>query len=152
MNEKITLVLPERVGERPRTDGPYPHSQVSDQGPVELGHEIVERVRALPGITIGETLISVEGATAFHVSKELAVGPPEAFAKGTEFGHLHPSYDTSFHVSARPETVKTVVNGGWGEPLPKAPNTLLLYAPRDADEVEIVWTIVLDTYHYATGR
>lgn len=153
MNQnQITATLPVRSSPVPRTDGPFPHCQVSDQGSPHLGAEILERVRMLDGVEIKDSFVSVPGAIAFHLQPEMARGPAAAFVKNEEFGHLHPVHDSSLHLMARPSTAVNYRGKGWAESHPEVDGLLLVYGPRTPQEREVVWEIVLDTYRYASGQ
>lgn len=147
--------LPRRRGPRPETtspspDHPFPHSQVSQSAPKDMQERLVDHVGALPGVTVGDSLISVPGARAFHLDPDAAKGPAEAFQRGTEFAHLHPAHDGSLHATLPPDLYQEVLDKGWGEPHPIS-GTMMLFGPRDEDEFQVV-TLLLDaSYSYATG-
>lgn len=69
---------------------------------------------------------------------------PLARQSDGEVAHIHP-VDGSMHMIFSPSDAKKIVENGWGErhPLagvrPRIPNTyLLIYAPRDLDELRVV--------------
>lgn len=118
---------------------------------------LFERARALPGVRVGPSGISVPEARAFILDEELAAGPPEAFIIGREFAHLHSPYDGSLHFMLPEATGRVVVAKGWGELHPVArrgwlpPTAMMVYGPRDEDELEVVWTILQASYAFARG-
>ena len=63
--------LPARRGTQPGVIGPSPHAQVSQNAPAELQEQLFTRMRALPGVRVGDTLVSVPGARALHLAPEL---------------------------------------------------------------------------------
>lgn len=134
-----------------------PHQQLDQNAPPDLQEELFERCRLLPGVIVGRSHVSVPGARAFHLDPDLAGGEPEAFMRGTEFAHLHPAYDGSLHLALPADTARTVIAAGWGEHHPLVeqgvmPATqLMVYGPRDADELEVVWAIVEQSYAFARG-
>jgi Family of unknown function (DUF5519) len=148
--------LPIRVGERPRTTPTNPHSQL-DQQPTELRwvEELAERVFALPGVVEERSRISVAGARALVLAAGEAAGPPEAFLIDREFAHLHPAPDHSLHAMLPTETVTEAVAAGWAEPHPIAirglipPTAVMLYAPRDAAELEVIEALVRASHAFA---
>ena len=77
---------------------------------------------------------------------------------GREFGHLHPGDDQSLHAMLPEELVQAAIAAGWAEPHPIAragglPRTaVMLYAPRDRAELEVVCGLVLASYRFAGGR
>jgi hypothetical protein len=77
---------------------------------------------------------------------------------GAEFAHLHPGADQSLHAMLPPELVEAAVEAGWAEPHPVArlglipPTAVMLYAPRDDAEREVVEALVRASHAYARGR
>ena len=148
---------PLRRGERPSTQRVMPHQQLDQNAPPALQEELFERCRLLPGVIVGRSHVSVPGARAFHLDPDLAGGEPDAFMRGTEFAHLHPGYDGSLHLALPYETAQAVIAAGWGEHHPLVeqgvmPATqLMVYGPRDAGELEVVWAIVEQSYAFARG-
>lgn len=150
----MSIDLPERAGPAPTTtqpssDDPFPHQQTDQNAPTELQEALFDRARRLPGITVGDSLISVPGARAFHLNAEVAEGPPEAFQRRTEFAHLHPAHDGSLHLTLPPAIYGAVLDAGWGVPHPVS-GTMMVFGPRDTDELEVVWEILQASYRYAT--
>ena len=148
--------LPVRVGERPRTTPTNPHTQL-DQQPADLGwvDELARRVFALPGVIEQPSRISVPGARALVLAPEEATGPPEAFLIDREFAHLHPAPDHSLHAMLPTETVTAAVATGWAEPHPVAlrglipPTAVMLYAPRDEAELDVIEGLVRASHAFA---
>jgi hypothetical protein len=113
--------LPHRTGAKPDTtrpspEKPGPHMQISQIAPLHLQEELFARGRSLAGVRVGESLVSVPGARAFHLDDSLARGPREAFQRGREFAHLHPAHDGSLHLTLRPEVYEEVLAKGWANP------------------------------------
>jgi Family of unknown function (DUF5519) len=148
--------LPKRAGERPRTTPTNPHTQL-DQQPADLHwvDELANRVFGLPGVVEEPSGISVPGARALVLAPGEPAGPPEAFLIGREFAHLHPSPDHSLHAMLPTETVTEAVESGWAEPHPVAlrglipPNAVMLYAPRDETELEVIEGLVRAAHAFA---
>jgi hypothetical protein len=148
--------LPVRVGDRPRTTPTNPHTQL-DQQPTDLGwsEELARRVFALPGVVEQPSRISVPGARALVLAPGEPVGPPEAFLIEREFAHLHPAPDHSLHAMLPTERVTEAVAAGWAEPHPVAlrgliPSTaVMLYAPRDEAELEVIESLVRTSHAFA---
>ena len=147
--------IPTRRGERPTTTSPTPahprpHQQVDQIAPDALQDELFARASRLPHVQVGKSLISLPDARAFHLESAAAQGPAQAFQRRTEFAHIHGAYDGSLHLTLPPDVYQQVLDTGWGEPHPLS-KTMMLFGPRDADELETVWQIVLASYHYARG-
>jgi hypothetical protein len=150
--------LPVRVGDRPRTTPTNPHTQL-DQQPTDprLVEELARRVFTLSGVTEQPSRISVPGARALVLAAGEAAGPPEAFLIDREFAHLHPAPDHSLHAMLPTETVTEAVAAGWAEPHPVAlrglipPTAVMLYAPRDEAELDVIERLVRASHAFARG-
>jgi hypothetical protein len=148
--------LPTRAGDRPRTTPTNPHTQL-DQQPTDLRwvEALAERVFALPGVLEQPSGISVPGARALVLARGEPAGPPEAFLINREFAHLHPAPDHSLHAMLPPDTVTEAVDAGWAELHPVAlrgliPRTaVMLYAPRDEAELEVIESLVRASHGFA---
>lgn len=96
------------------------------------------------------SLVSVPGARAFVLDEEAAAGPPDAFQAGLEFAHLHPPHDGSLHMRLPAQVAAEAYERGWGEPHPVS-GTPLIFGPRDAGELEVVWGLLRASYRFAAG-
>ena len=149
--------LPARTGPRPTTTPTNPHTQL-DQQPADssLTRRLAERLFALPGVQERESAISVPGARALWLDDSLTGGPPEAFLIGREFAHLHPGADHSLHAMLPPDLAEEAVLAGWAEQHPVArrglipANAVMLYAPRDDEELDVVTGLVEASYAFAS--
>jgi hypothetical protein len=96
----------------------------------------------------------VPGARALCLSADVEAGPQEAFITGREFAHLHALPDSSLHL-VLPEPLATeAIEAGWGELHPLAgttvpATTLLVYAPRDPGEIDVVLELVRRSSEFA---
>lgn len=136
-----------RAGARPRATTTNPHTQLDQNAPHELQEKVFALARALPGVVVGPSHVSVPGARAFHLPA--CAQPTDAgFMVEREFAHLHPRSDGSLHMALPPAIVQTVVDNGWAELHPLAgkyglpTNIVMVYGPRDDAEVEIVGALV----------
>ena len=150
--------LPERAGQRPSTTPTNPHTQL-DQNPEDLVvRELAQRLFALPDVEERPSAISVPGTRALWLRDEVSPGPPEAFLIRREFAHIHPMPDGSMHAALPPELAEEAIEKGWAEQHPVArmghisPDVVMIYAPRNAGEIEIVAGLVAESYRYAGGR
>jgi hypothetical protein len=150
--------LPSRAGEKPQTTSTNPHQQQSQNPTPEIYELLLSKAFELPHVERRPSAISVPGAQALWLSEELASARPEAFLIGREFAHVHPPYDGSMHMMLPPEAVDEVLAKGWGESHPMArrglipPTAVMIYAPRDAAEVEIVLQLIGASYRLARGE
>ncbi|MFD8500290.1 luciferase family protein [Amycolatopsis sp. NPDC059657] len=144
--------LPIRPGPEPRTRGPIPHGQLNQISPTTMQEELWQRMRSLPGVYLAPTHVPYPEARAIHLAPEFGTGPDDAFIKlSREFAHLHPQQDGSLHMTLPQRVKKEVTEAGWGIPHP-IQNTQLVYGPRDREEMETVWKILLESYAYARGK
>lgn len=150
------LILPDRKGARPKTGPAVPHQQLTQTAPVELQNLLWERMRALEHIATGYSYVSAPDSKALHMLPMYAKGPEQAFFAGTEFAHLHGSSDGSLHLVLSAKDTAEVLTKGWGERHPLAhrmakPGLVMIFGPRDNDELEIVWEIIQRSYAYASN-
>ncbi|UGT43619.1 DUF5519 family protein [Nocardia yamanashiensis] len=151
------LGLPRRSGDRPRTRPHNPHQQLSDIAPPDVQEALWDRMITLPGVRIGASQVSLPDTRALYLEPELAAGPADAFVAGTEFAHLHGHRDGSLHLCLPTDLAAEAIEKGWAEQHPMArlgylqPTLLLVYGPRDAEELAVVWRILRAAYDNARG-
>ena len=149
------MTIMARLGARPTTSPEIPHEQLDQTPPLTIQAELWRRMTALPDITVGPSKKSVPTTRALHLDPAVALGPREAFIDGTEFAHLHGNHDGSLHASLPLEIAENAVAQGWAEVHPlfhmgrRPRNLVMLYAPRDAEELEIIWQLVESSYAFA---
>lgn len=91
-------------------------------------------------------------------SEEVSAGPHEAFMIEREFAHIHPMPDGSLHAALPPEVAGEAIEKGSAEQHPVArmgyipQNVVMIYAPRDGEEVEVITGLVVESYRYAGGH
>lgn len=149
------LVLPRRRGPQPTTNTPgIPHTQL-DQHPEapEPGDELTRRIFSLAGIEERPSIISVPGARALWMTAGEAGQTPGAFLREREFAHVHP--DGSLHLTLPRPDAEAAIEAGWAEWHPYAltgqlpPTAVLVFAPRDTDEVGVVEQLVHRSWRFA---
>lgn len=156
--DEAVRILPVREGARPLTRTAMPHQQLTQNAPVGLQEALFLRAAALEGVGLEQSRVSVPGARAFVLDPALARGPAEAFMAGTEFAHLHPEQDGSLHLCLPAGGAREVETKGWGELHPAArlgripPTAVMVFGPRDEDELEVVWRILQISHAFALGR
>ena len=149
-----TLAL--RTGPRPRTTAEIPHSQL-DQQPADSRHvdAILSEALTWPFVLGQPSEISVEGARALTLVPGTAGGPTEAFMVGREFCHVHAQGDFSLHATLPIPLAEAAEGAGWAEShflvhTGQAPATVvMLYAPRDKSEREVVLRLIRASYEFA---
>lgn len=158
-NQSSFKNLPVREGVKPKTTNTNPHTQL-DQQPEDISfvRELSEWAFALENIEKMPSAISVPGAIAMNMEPEHACKSCNAFMYGTEFAHFHPHPDYSLHLGIPKEDAEAIIEKGWGEWHPLIakgflpPNIIMLYAPRNQNELEIAKSILKHSYDYAKGN
>jgi hypothetical protein len=151
--------MPPRAGSRPRTSTEIPHSQL-DQQPGDSRHvdDILAEALTWRSVLGRPSAISVEGARALTLDDSTAGGPTEAFMVGREFCHIHARGDFSLHAALPGPLAAAAELAGWAEPhflvqAGQAPGTIvMLYAPRDEAERDVVLRLVRASYEFAVAR
>ncbi|HMO74966.1 MAG TPA: DUF5519 family protein [Sphingopyxis sp.] len=155
----LAETLPPRAGVRPRTIPCAPHSQVDQIVPEarSLAAQLIERLASLEHVTLGHSLRAPPGSVGFYLDAAACCGNGDAFLLGDEFAHVHLEDDCSLHV-VLPEPLRgAAIAAGWAEPHPLAgqptvsPDTVMLYAPRDMAEVDILAGLVRASWANARG-
>lgn len=141
------IQLPRRNGAAPLVSGPVPQEQITQNAPVEFQQRLLELAAALPAVEIGPSHVCRGGTRACHLAPSRARGPVEAFLAGTEFAHLHPSFDGSLHLVLPPEATRLALAAGWGTRREDGVG-VLVYGPRDEAELAAVWTLLRISFHY----
>lgn len=148
--------LPPRSGPRPEVFTDIPQQQLTQNAPEDLQEELFARVSALPEVVGAASHISVPGARAFRLPT--GTGPDAAYLvpAAREFAHLHPGYDGSLHLALPPEQAADLVAKGWGVPHMWAGTRLsagfvMVFGPRDREELVTVTGIVEASHAYASG-
>lgn len=149
--------LPPRRGSRPTTGPLGGHAQYDQNGPAGLGNQLYQWMASLPGVYTGPSGISAPASRAVHLLGDLALGPDDAFVLHTEFAHLHAPADGSLHVTLPRTVVTRAIELGWAELHPaalagaRAPTLIMLYSPRNIQELEAVRMLVGVSYDFARG-
>jgi len=156
--DKHQRIFPARPGPTPTVTEHEPQEQLDQLGPEGLWDELERRAGELPGVTARDSVISVKGARAFWLDEEMVKGPGDSLIIEREWAHIHPRPDSSWHLQLPAELALLAVSGGWGRIhtvvwLGDAPaNSMMLYSPRNEEEMEVVWNLVDESYRYATGQ
>ena len=154
MISQIRLRL--RAGARPSTTASIPHSQL-DQQPADshILDAILAEAAQWPYVSEQPSQIAVEGSRALVLSVGAGAGPVEAFMVGREFCHGHAGGDFSMHTTLPAALAAEAQDAGWAEPhylvhTGQAPPTVvMLYAPRDKGEHDVILQLVHASYQFA---
>jgi hypothetical protein len=151
------MIEKQRRGPRPKTTATNPHTQLDQNAPPALQERLYQLAAALPGVKVGPSHVSVPGTRAFHLPSSTNSNRA-AFMLEREFAHLHPAYDGSLHLALPPDLVDGVIANGWAERHPLAgqyglPNNIVMvFGPRDDDELEVVFELVRASHAAADQR
>lgn len=116
---------------------------------------ILAQALTWPSVVGKPSEISVEGARALTLDGSTPGGPAEAFLVGREFCHIHAQGDFSLHATLPLPLAKAAERAGWAEPhflvhSGQAPATVVMvYAPRDSLERDVVLRLVRASYEFA---
>jgi hypothetical protein len=146
----MPIQLPQRVGRAPGISVGPPPEQLTQPAPARWQRLLGERLSALRGVSVADSYTCPRGSSGYHLAPWLAHGPAEAFFEGTEFAHVHPVYDGSIHTKLPTAEAKDACRSGWAVNAPP-PGSLLLFGPRNEEETEVVWLLLLSGYHFACG-
>jgi len=145
-----------RDGAAPEVTLQIPQQQVSQNAPAHLQERLLDVAGELPGVTVGASHISVPGARALNL--EQGGGDSQAYLvpSAREFAHLHPTEDGSLHLALPPALAADLVAKGWGRIHPLAgtrltPEFVMVFGPRDDEELDTISTIVRTSHAYAAG-
>jgi len=151
-----TAQLPIREAPRPETTDSVPHVQIGVESTAEIVEELMQRVAGIPNVEIRNTVVSLPGAKGFWLADDLPLARPDVIVGGREFAHMHP--DGSLHASLHPETARAAVMAGWAVPHPWAKQRpgwegfVMIYSPLSAEELDVVFQLVLESYSFVTGN
>lgn len=150
--------LPQRSGSQPPVfPGPPQHQleQKSDPPGWQAMRAVVSEWSTAER---GPSKRSVQGTLALYVPADAnRAGTEEAFLIGREFAHHHPESDGGLHMVLPPEWHAAALAKGWAIPhtLAGKPTvsrwTLLVFAPRDAAEREVVRRLIEVSESFARG-
>ena len=148
--------LLDRAGPRPEVNWTIPQQQENQNAPGDLQERLFDEIRTLSGVDVGPSRISVPGARGFTLRAGSDDQRAYLVPQVGEFAHLHPAYDGSLHLVLPPELAGDVSRRGWGRPHMWAgtrlsPGFMMVYGPRDEDELATVLGIVTASHAYATG-
>lgn len=146
--------LPPRPGAPPAVTSGIPHIQLDQTASDEMLEKLSTWAFSLEGIVEQPSQVSLPGARALTVAPELPFRI-EAMIRGREFAHIHPQPNGgSLHLRLPSDQASEVVEQGWGAWHPFAldgtlPGLLMVFAPRDDDDLESVKAIIEAAVDYA---
>lgn len=114
----------------------------------------------LPGVHVVDTPFSLAGSLGWRLDLNLALGPEDAFitTESLEFGHQHRPSDGSMHMLLPSAFWATALEKGWGVIHPftdsisgEHSDYVMIFGPRDEEELPTIWTIAQISYYFARG-
>jgi hypothetical protein len=149
-------LLPGRFGPRPRTTAGLPFRQVDQLPAAGMNDRILALCQDLPDVRLRQSRVAAPGTTALWIPDALASGPDQAFIDGNEFCHLHAAPHGSIHLTLPPTAVEGIVALGWVERHPIhtigiMKSLVMVYAPRNREEVEVVMNLIDHSCRFAMG-
>jgi hypothetical protein len=144
--------LPEREGRRPLAstkskNNDVAHVQVTDCNYPKFRVELIKRILELPYSEEDGLPMSVALRTrVFTLSDKAQKVNPAIFLKRREFVHVHGPRSCSYHMTLRVVDMALLVEKGWAEYYPKRHDIILLYAPRNKEEMETAWFVICKAY------
>lgn len=146
-----------RQGEKPKTGSQPPHLQFTQQSPKDMYNKLAKwAFSVFPGVREEPSRISLPGTRALWLDESIKVAHSDAImpAAGTrEFAHLHE--DGSMHLNIAEELKSEIFSKKWGEIHPwvnRGINSILVYAARSEEDLEVIKVILAQSYKYATGK
>ncbi|MGX1930951.1 luciferase domain-containing protein [Flagellimonas sp. 2504JD4-2] len=154
--KKTGFSLPLRRGEPPEVGQEPPQLQYSDKSPREIYETLKEWMfNTFPKVRKEKTRISVKSSIAMWLDEDENVAHEDAFmppAGSREFTHLH--LDGSIHTIVSMEVEEEIIGKKWGVRhmyYDRGVKEILVYAPRNLEELIVLKSIVIKSYEYVTG-
>ena len=153
----VCHVPPPRWGPRPRTCPALPHIQLDQWPPEEIAAELIELSLSLPDVRSKQSRMASPNSRALCLPDRCAGGPASAFIDDHEFCHIHPLPEGSIHLTLPNPLRDRMMQLGWVEQHPLVrfgvmPETLVMvYAPRDREELAISLNLVWNSCRFARG-
>ena len=153
------LNLKKRPGDPPVIGQEPPQLQYSDQSPkaiYDAVHGWLFDPKTFPNAEKNPTKISVPTSEAIFLNPGITAAHDDAFMppKGSrEFAHLHK--DGSCHIVVNNEVEDEVLAKSWGVRhmyYKRGVKEILVYAPRNEEEVEVLKMLLRESYKYANGE
>ena len=156
-SKQLGFAPPLRLGPRPQSCRALPHMQLDQWPPPTVADELFEKCLSFPHIRLKESRMAAPECHALSLPDEYAAGPSGAFIVDHEFCHLHPLPDGSIHLTLPREIRDCAFARGWAEPHLAsragilADTLVMVYAPRDFEELAVVVALIRQSYEFARG-
>jgi hypothetical protein len=150
------FVLPVREGSPPRIGQEPPQLQFSDLGPEGIRSALKTwAFSAFPNVREHDTMISVPTSRALWLDEGVSAAHDDAFMPtpgSREFCHLHE--DGSLHAVLDTPIEDEILEKRWGVRhmyFDRGVKEMLVYAPRNSDELVVAKRVITESYRYASG-
>jgi len=158
INNKMKFTLPQRDGSAPEVGATVPQLQFSDKSPELIRKKLWEwSFSTFPDVTEEDTRISVHTSRALWLDPKVPVAHRDCFmppAGSREFCHMH--LDGSIHAVVSDADEEEIIAKNWGKRHPMyhthGVKEVIVYAPRNEEEIFVLQLVIAQSYEYATGR
>lgn len=154
----MALELNMRAGETPKIDGYVPHQQIDNNSSEQLFKDLLDWVETLDHVTKTKSRTSVLTAIGLYIDPDVTINTKAE----REFSHINTEPGPgSFHVKLPTEDLDIIVANKWGVYHPMSESikgiagkvgVALVYAPRDADDLEVAKNILSYAYKFAIDK
>ena len=152
------FTLQYRRGEAPQIGETIPQLQFSDLSPDDIRDRLwAWAFTNFDDVTEEDTRISVPTSRAMWLDPKITAAHDDAFmppSGSREFCHMH--LDGSIHAVVANEVEDEIIRKDWGKRHPlyhsHGVKEVIVYAPRDDAELEVLKSVIKKSYEYATGR
>ncbi len=148
--------LPSREGDHPEIGQEPPQLQFSDLGPEDIRLALKKwAFSTFPNVREHDTMISVPTSRALWLDEGISAAHDDAFMPtpgSREFCHLHE--DGSFHTVVDAAIEDEILEKQWGVRhmyYDRGVKEMLVYAPRNDNDLAVAKRIVTESYRYASG-
>lgn len=150
-------LLSRRAGPRPQTSAVPPHLQLDQWPPPSVFAKLIEWSLQLKAVNSRQARMASPETRALWLLDDYAHGPADAFIDDHEFCHINALPEGSLRVTLPDGPRQRILELGWAEQhlmsrsgvLP--PTLVMVYAPRNDEELEGVSAIVKISYEFARG-
>jgi hypothetical protein len=148
--------LPCREGAAPQIGQEPPQLQFSDLGPESVKLALKKwAFSSFPNVREHDTMISVKESRALWLDENVQAAHADAFmppAGSREFCHLHE--DGSVHTVVNISVEDEIIEKNWGVRhmyYDRGVKEMLVYAPRNEEELITMKRVIVESYRYASG-
>lgn len=154
--KKYEFDIPERLGTLPEVGGYVPHQQISDNSPAAIMDSLCSYLFNLPKVKRVVSRVSLPSSIGAYIDKSVKLRPFQE----REFTHVHTEPGPgSMHMVLPRSVCKTIIERKWGVFHPMSVSdtwsktgVILIYAPRNLEELDVIKQIIDFNYKFALGK